>query len=198
MKRVLGADPVIWQQREGVTVLAKAHGLSLQQKTFVHPVTGEDELFTEFIKNEGITTCAITEEGNLLLIREFAQAVGQVVWKFPAGVAKKDKLPSQTARDEVEEETGYRPSEVIETSPDGQPLWLGPRKSSSGFRTFVALGCKPIGQQRLDPGEAQIAVYEMEQHEFWLVYRKGAIRAVETVMAAFNAARLGHIVWPDR
>lgn len=86
MKRVLGADPVIWQQREGVTVLAKAHGLYLQQKTFVHPVTGE----------------------------------------------------------------------------------------------------------------AQIAVYEMEQHEFWLVYRKGAIRVVETVMAAFNAARLGHIVWPDR
>lgn len=198
MKRVLGSDPVVWQRKGEPKLLAKAHGLSLQQKTFVHPVTGQDEIFTEFTKKDGLTCFCLTETGNVLMIQEFCQSANRIVWKFPATTATQDESMFETMSREIIEETGYVPEHVRTTSALAvmARLLIAPRKSPSGFRTFVATGCKPTGQQKLDDIEAHIAVYEMSVEEMWDLFDNGQIVTVETVMAAYNAARFGYIKWP--
>lgn len=196
MQRVAGEKPVKWAKKGEPTQLAKAHGLALLQQIFIDPTTGEEKIFTCFTKNEGLTTLALTGAGKILLIQEFCQAVDEVTFKGPAGVAKKDKLPYQTARDEVEEETSYMPRVVLETTPVNAPTWLAPRKSPSGFRNFIALDCQPTGQQKLDPDEGPVAVYEVTPEEFWELVASGEIRAVETIMAGFLAAWTGRIPFP--
>lgn len=197
MQQVTGEKPVKWAKKGESMQLAKAHGLSLLQQIFIHPQTGEEKVFTCFTKSEGLTTLALTGAGKILLIKEFCQAVDEVTFKGPAGVVKKDKHPFQTARDEVEEETGFVPGVVLETTPGFAPTWLAPRKSSSCFRNFIALDCQPTSQQKLDPDEGPVAVYEVTPEEFWELVVNGEIRAVETIMAAFMAAWAGHIPFPE-
>ncbi|MBW4522442.1 MAG: NUDIX hydrolase [Scytolyngbya sp. HA4215-MV1] len=69
-------------------------------------------------KNEGEWECIrhpggavvipITPEGKLVLIRQYRFAVQMRLLEFPAGTIEPDESPEETARREIEEETGYR------------------------------------------------------------------------------------------
>jgi 8-oxo-dGTP pyrophosphatase MutT (NUDIX family) len=50
---------------------------------------------------------AVTEKGELLLVRQFRHAVGTVTLELPAGHVEKDETPEQAARKELLEETGH-------------------------------------------------------------------------------------------
>ena len=50
---------------------------------------------------------ALTELGELLLVRQFRHAVMETTLELPAGHVEKDETPEQSARKELLEETGY-------------------------------------------------------------------------------------------
>lgn len=55
----------------------------------------------------GVTVAAVTDEGKLVLVKQFRQAAQKVVLESPAGRIEPMEDPKETALRELKEETGY-------------------------------------------------------------------------------------------
>jgi ADP-ribose pyrophosphatase len=58
---------------------------------------------------EAVATVGLTNEGCIILTRQYRHPVGQVIYDLPAGHLEPGESPIQGARREFEEETGYYP-----------------------------------------------------------------------------------------
>ncbi|BDH61327.1 ADP-ribose diphosphatase [Lysinibacillus sp. PLM2] len=62
----------------------------------------------EIINHPGaVAIIAITDEGKLVLVEQYRKALERSIIEIPAGKLEKGEAPEQTARRELEEETGY-------------------------------------------------------------------------------------------
>lgn len=62
----------------------------------------------EYIKHPGaVAVVPITQEGNIVLVRQYRYPVGKVLLEVPAGKLDKGEEPDICALRELEEETGY-------------------------------------------------------------------------------------------
>jgi len=67
----------------------------------------------EVVEHPGaVTIVAVTKDKELVLVRQFRQAAGQIVLEIPAGVPKKNEKGEDTARRELEEETGFQAKKI--------------------------------------------------------------------------------------
>jgi ADP-ribose pyrophosphatase len=63
----------------------------------------------EIIKHPGaVAVIAVTNEGKIVLVRQYRKAMERVLVEIPAGKLEKGEEPALTARRELEEETGYK------------------------------------------------------------------------------------------
>lgn len=117
------------------------------------------EAVREVIAHPGaVVMVPVMDNGDIVLIRNQRVAVGERLWELPAGTLEPDERPEATAKRELEEETGYRPS-VIDP--------LTNFYSSPGFSNEVLYGyaCKGLQlfEQSLDEGEdIQVEVHPWE------------------------------------
>jgi len=69
---------------------------------------------TERINCKGVVAIVpFTEQGEILLIRQFRPAVNKFVIEFPAGLVDPGESMEDAARRELQEETGYETKELI-------------------------------------------------------------------------------------
>lgn len=67
----------------------------------------------EIVEHPGaIAVVAITQDKELVLVRQFRKPTNQIMLEIPAGVPKKGESPEDCARRELEEETGFHPKKV--------------------------------------------------------------------------------------
>jgi ADP-ribose pyrophosphatase len=67
----------------------------------------------EIIKHPGaVAIIAVTNEGKIVLVRQYRKAMERVLVEIPAGKLEKGEEPELTARRELEEETGYKCEEM--------------------------------------------------------------------------------------
>ncbi len=67
----------------------------------------------EVVEHPGaVTIIALTDRNELVLVRQFRTAAGEVLLELPAGVPFKGEKGEKTAKRELEEETGYRAKSV--------------------------------------------------------------------------------------
>lgn len=93
---------------------------------------------------------AITEDGNVLLIRQYRHALGETLLEIPGGcIDDTDASPVAAMKRELMEETGYAFSEI---APIGE---ISPNPSTNNNLTymFLAQGGKKVQEQSLDPNE---------------------------------------------
>ena len=68
----------------------------------------------EIVEHPGaVAIVAVTEEKEVLLVRQYRKALDSILLELPAGKIERDEEPIETAKREFEEETGYR-SENLE------------------------------------------------------------------------------------
>lgn len=60
-----------------------------------------------------VATLGLTEEGKILLTRQYRHPIRQEIYDLPAGKLEPGEEPLDGARREFEEETGYHPREII-------------------------------------------------------------------------------------
>jgi ADP-ribose pyrophosphatase len=99
-------------------------------------VTREWELFERINCNGIVAIVPVTDEGNVLLIRQFRPPVNGYVIEFPAGLNDKGDTLAEAARRELREETGYVSKEMT-------PLVEGPMSSGASgeiLTVFLARG----------------------------------------------------------
>lgn len=205
MRLIMGGPVLKWKHTSAVRVFKRGFGgIALASQRFKKPRTGKQLEFTFIMKPDGVTVFALTDEGEVLLVSQFKQAVNMIVFEAPGGhLAHRGEPVEEAARRELRGETGFVPEKLVYTGPlNTNGFWCGPRSSPRVSHTFLATGCTRVGTQRqqkkglgqqLDPGEEAIAVYACTPEEFWELVERGVIRSIETVIAAYRAADLGAI-----
>ena len=102
----------------------------------------------------------VTDDKEVLLIRQFRPAVKGYVIEFPAGLSEKENNLEEAARRELLEETGYAAKDMIFLS-EG-PLSSG--ASGEVFTAFLATGLEFQGLGKQDETE-DIEVLKIPIHE---------------------------------
>ena len=98
----------------------------------------------------GALAVPVTDDGKLVLVRQYRFAVMGRLLEFPAGTVEPDEHPAETIRREIEEETGYSASDWL---PLGM-FPLAPGYSDELIYAFLATGLTPVEENlELDEDE---------------------------------------------
>lgn len=111
---------------------------------------------------EWVTMIPVTDDGNVVLIREYRHAGGVVLLGLPGGVMDPGEADREAAgRRELREETGYTAREMI---PVGT-CFPNPAVQNNQLHYYLATGCAKTHAQSLDANE-EIEVLEMPYADF--------------------------------
>lgn len=97
---------------------------------------------------------ALTEDGEIPLVRQFRPAHGRFVLELPSGAVDEDEEPEAAARRELREETGCEAGRLV---PLG-PLLVDSGRSETLQWAYFAPGARR-GEAAPDPGEALEIVF---------------------------------------
>ncbi len=121
-----------------------------------------------------VNVLAITEERDVVLIRQYRHGLGEVSWELPAGVLDEEELLPDGAKRELLEETGYSGG----TWTPLMELSANPALQNNISYSFLAEGVSLSGTQRLDPTE-EITVHLMPLDRLReIVFDGGMIQAL--------------------
>lgn len=96
-----------------------------------------------------VAVVALTDDGQVVLVRQFRPGPGRVLLELPGGRAGSvDEAPEETARRELLEETGYT-ADRFEVA--GR-TWLASYATDERV-AVIATGCRHVGDQQLDAEE---------------------------------------------
>ena len=91
----------------------------------------------------------VTDEGEIIMERQFRNPFDEVIWEIPAGKLDKDEFDHlEAAKRELREETGY----TAETYTFIGELYPSPAILSENIHMYIATGLKK-GEQELDEDE---------------------------------------------
>lgn len=123
--------------------------VKIVQDRLRHRSSGQErDYFYMTSPNEAVAAVALTDDGQVLLTRQYRHPLRRVIWDLPAGAMAPDEDPAEAAHRELEEETGYRAGELIPLVYFNQ----FPGSMRIGTHLFLARSLTWVGQ-RLDPGE---------------------------------------------
>jgi ADP-ribose pyrophosphatase len=126
----------------------------------------------------------LLDDGRVVLLRNPRPIVGETLWELPAGTREPGEPPLETARRELEEETGYRASQWRQLC----ELIPSPGVLSERIVVFVAEDLTP-GPASPEPGEAMIP-HPLPWEQAVQMALHGTIRDAKTLVALFWLDRL--------
>ena len=119
----------------------------------VYPRPGEEPISRDVVVHPGaVVILPILDDHRVIMIRNYRHAVERELWELPAGTMEPNEEPIDTARRELEEETGYRAGRL-------RPLmefYTSPGILTERMYAFVATDLTPVGQ-KLQGGEQIVA-----------------------------------------
>ena len=139
----------------------------------------------EFVVLEGpdwINVIPVTDEEQVVLIRQFRHGVREVTLEIPGGMANPGEAPADAAAREMLEETGYRARRIVQLG----YVWPNPAIQDNSCYFFLAEGARRVAEPTPDPGE-RIEVVLRPLAEIPAMIRAGEIRHA-LVVAAFGVA----------
>jgi len=113
------------------------------------PDSGREHDFLRLDCPDWVNVIAVTEDGRMVLVEQYRHGIDAMTLEIPGGAVDPGEVPAVAAARELEEETGYRSSELIEIGRvDPNPAFL-----SNRCWTYLAQGCRAEGEIHLDPSE---------------------------------------------
>lgn len=135
-----------------------------------------------------VNAVALTEEGKIIMVRQYRHALGQTILEIPGGcIEKSDRNPEAAMRRELLEETGYE-FNALESIGDISP---NPSTNNNTTYMFIAYDGKKTHNQNLDPNE-EIEVLELSRSEVIRLLKTNKIRqALHTTCLFYAFIKLG-------
>jgi len=160
------------------------------ESTYVHPRFRVDKCelpngkfldATVFEFRSWVNIVALTQNNEVVLIRQYRHGVKDVLWEIPGGVVEDGEDPMEGVKRELLEETGYTASEFI---PVGK-LYPNPALQTNTVYYFLALNAEKITAQSLDDGE-DIEVHLVPIDDLIGMVRRGEFPHALMVAALFH------------
>ncbi len=143
--------------------------------------TGEviDDYFI-YIKNDIVVTLPITQQQEIVFVRQYRHGVGEILLELPAGSCDPDEDIFAAATRELEEETGYVTEKLVKLA----TLYDSPVKDTNKIHLFLATNVHQSGKQKLDVTE-QIEVILIPVSEVMSAISRGEVCVSGSVAAIF-------------
>jgi len=130
----------------------------------------------ECIKHPGgAAVVPLLPDGSVVLIKQYRYVVNDTIWEIPAGRLEKGERPRDCAFRELEEEVGYKATEMVNLG----EIYSAPAYCTEIIYLFLATGLIP-GKQSLDDDE-YIEIVTLPLDEAIAMVEKGEITDAKTV-----------------
>lgn len=139
----------------------------------------------EVVEHPGVAAIVpIDADGNVVLVRQFRLAVGDVMLEIPAGVLDPGEAAEDGAQRELREETGLRAGKLTRLGPE---FFVSPGISTEWIRLFLA---EELEEAPLPPDDdEEIEVERVPLAEAVRMVERGELRDAKTITGILLAAR---------
>lgn len=127
--------------------------------------------------NGGAVLAAVTDEGKMVMVRQYRKPAERVMLEVPAGKIDPGETPFETACRELKEETGYTPGEVKYLT----EFYPSVGYSEEVLYLYICTGLT-AGETCPDENEA-LDVLEMDVEELYGMVMRAEIRDAKTIIA---------------
>ncbi len=143
-----------------------------------------DEAPREYIRHvKAAAILPLTKDGKILLEHQFRYPLGKVIIEVPAGKSDGDEKPEETAKRELEEETGKKAGKLVFCGQFAPTCAY----SDEVIYLYIAPQLEP-GKRHLDKDEL-IDLFEATPAEFFAMCDKGEIVDGKTLALAYYLKR---------
>ncbi|MHA6248833.1 NUDIX hydrolase [Pontibacter sp. CAU 1760] len=137
------------------------------------------------VRPDVVLTFPVTEDNHVLFVRQYKHAANDIFVELPGGVVDEHEIePTEAAKREMLEETGYTSDEVemlLEVTDN-------PTKDTNKIYFFLARNVRRVAEQDLDDSEA-IEVLKVPLHEVAGMVMSGQLHVSGTVALCLLALR---------
>lgn len=124
------------------------------------PRDGKEYVRTVLDGPDWVNVIPVTEDDQVVLIRQFRFGTWSNTLEIPGGMVDGGEAPDVAAARELEEETGYRPGQLVRTG----VCHPNPAIQSNRLFTFLATGCQRVHAGKQDGSEdIRVELYPASQ-----------------------------------
>jgi 8-oxo-dGTP pyrophosphatase MutT (NUDIX family) len=174
----------------GSQLLRDYGSLRLREDRYRFTPTGAEADFAVCESADWVLVIPVTEDRQVVFVRQFRHGLGDVVLEIPGGLMDRDERPEETAVRELREETGY----VAGPTQAFGPLLPNPALNTARFHVVVATRCTPSSVTNPDPLE-QIATELRPLSSVAEMIRSGELQHAQCI-AAFALSE-AYLARPD-
>jgi 8-oxo-dGTP pyrophosphatase MutT (NUDIX family) len=174
-----------WKVLETKTLLSR-RWLELREQRIALPNGHEIEQFHLIQAPDWASALCVTEQGRVVLVRQYRHGLGGSSLELPAGVIEPGEDPLAAARRELCEETGFEAERWTALS----SVATEPARHTTRAHFFCALGARRVRAPALDPSE-DLQLVEVGREELARLVEGGEIEHGVHVGAILLAMKRG-------
>jgi ADP-ribose pyrophosphatase len=139
----------------------------------------------EIVEHTGaVAIVPLLGEKQVVMVKQFRQAAGQVLTEIPAGTIEAGESPEDCAARELIEETGYKAAKLTRMF----STYLAPGYSEEMLHTFLAEDLSPAQLDHDEDEFVQVVMVDLEDAVDMITF--GEVRDAKTVCGLLMARRL--------
>lgn len=152
-------------------LLSDCHIFTLHADRYRLEPEGQSRDFYKLVAPDWVNVIAVTDDRQVVLVRQFRHGIGEVTLEIPGGMIDPDESPAEAAVRELEEETGYAGGKARQLG----CVWPNPAIQSNHCYTFLVENAQRVSEPRPDPFE-RIEVLSRPLDDIPNLIRSGEIR----------------------
>jgi ADP-ribose diphosphatase len=138
----------IWE-RISSELAHSSHVFDLKVERRISPLTGKHVSTVVLESSDWVNIVALTADERVVLVRQYRFGTEEVGLEIPGGLIDPGETPLEAARRELREETGYEGESWTSLG----AIAPNPAIHRNRLYTFLAEGCRCVGEQHCDPTE---------------------------------------------